>query len=283
MRRTLTTLVALVVLAACGGPEAGDGQLAVTPNQRVAQAAAATRDTGSLRFTMKMKIENGPDGSQGAFTAEGASDLETKRSTMTMDVAVPGFLGTRVGGATQTMEMVSDGPVVFLKAPGLRESALPTPWLKIDIRKLSGAGKKQFSQFGATDLARGVEMLRGMAGDVTEAGTDDVRGVETTHYTLTIDPKKAVAQAPRKLRAAMREELRLLGGALIPTEAWVDEQGRLRRLQMTYDMSNALGASGGGALPPTGTLEMEMFDFGAAVDVQRPPKSEVTDIGDLLN
>jgi hypothetical protein len=60
----------------------------------------------------------------------------------------------------------------------------------------------------------------------------------------------------------------------LPAEAWIDGDGYLRK--MTLAFAGLAGASDAGF-----DLTMEMFDFGAEVDVEPPPADEVTDITDL--
>ena len=80
------------------------------------------------------------------------------------------------------------------------------------------------------------------AGAFDEVGSERVRGVETTRYRGTVASSRV--------------------------EVWVGEDGLVRRVTV----SDGEGTD----------VRLELFDFGADVDVERPPADEVAELGDLL-
>lgn len=72
-------------------------------------------------------------------------------------------------------------------------------------------------------------MLRGSSESVKEAGTEEIRGAEATHYTAKVnlaevaEDEGASAEDVKKLR----EEL---GTDTVPVEVWIDEEGRAVRV-----------------------------------------------------
>jgi hypothetical protein len=119
-----------------------------------------------------------------------------------------------------------------------------------------------------------LQALRGAA-DVREVGHDVVRGVDTTHYATNVDLQKAIASAPANDRNDVRRALGMLGSTTIPVDVWVDAQGRARRMTVHADTS-AFGTSGSAF-----TMTVELYDFGAAVDVQPPPADDTIDLTGL--
>lgn len=61
----------------------------------------------------------------------------------------------------------------------------------------------------------------------------------------------------------------------MPTEVWVDEDGRVRRVRMEYaDVATGEGASA------DVTVTTELYDFGADVRVEPPPPDRVLNLGE---
>ena len=102
-----------------------------------------------------------------------------------------------------------------------------------------------------------------------------MRGALTKHYALTIDLDR-LAKGNAELRKALRQ-LRAISGTKLPAEAWVDEQGLLRKLTLSWSLTKS----------PDGPIRMslseEFYGFGEAVHVHAPPASEVTDATKLLS
>ena len=82
----------------------------------------------------------------------------------------------------------------------------------------------------------------------------------------------------------------ILGDIDVPTEVWVDGEGRLRKMTMFLDMRQAMASTGevsAEELDEVGeigmVLTMEMFDYGVDVEVVAPPADQVTDITDQMD
>lgn len=268
MRRltTVLTLLTLVLAPACAK---------ASPQQRIAQAVSKTQDAGSARIAMTMEMTGGAQGL--SVTAEGALEFATQNSTFTMDF---GEMAAQAGMGK--IEMVTQGQTIYMKFPDHEQLGLPTPWLKMDLDKMEGVqGMESLSRLN-NDPARSMEMLRGASDDVGEVGTEDVRGVSTTHYKATVDLDKAIENVPEEDRAEVKKQFDTLGVDTVPTEVWIDEEGLLRRQRSTVDLSKAEGAAAGGGQAPTEMMmEIELYDFGAEVDVEPPPADETTDFADL--
>jgi hypothetical protein len=115
-------------------------------------------------------------------------------------------------------------------------------------------------------------------------GREEVRGVDTTHYTATVDVAKAAAAVPAAMRATVEKIRDLLGIADIPTEVWIDGDGRARRVSQTIDYAQTRSPRTipAEALPKQVKVTVDYYDFGAPVSVSIPPSGDVVDLEDVL-
>ncbi len=242
--------------------------------ERIAQAATKTSDSESARMSMTMDLKGGAQ--DVSITAEGAMEFATQKLSMTMNL---GDMGAQVG--MDEIDMLADGTTIYMKFPNHEQLQLPTPWVKMDLDAMAGMqGMESLSQLSNNNPANSMEMLRGVSEEVEEVGTEDVRGTFTTHYKATVDLDKALEQVPEENREVVEKLFDGMGVDTLPVDIWLDEEGLLRRQRMTLDLSKMGGATGGGG-PTESVVDLELYDFGADVDVAPPPADEVTDFAKL--
>ena len=99
---------------------------------------------------------------------------------------------------------------------------------------------------GGTSPDRLLKELIKSSKRVENLGSQDIRGVATTHYRAQLDAAKLEIDANR-------DE--------VAVDAWIDKQGLPRRVRVP------LGAEGAAII--------DLFDFGVPVDVKAPPASEI--------
>ena len=270
------SLAMLAALTACGGASTTG-----TPQAAVVEAANRTSEAGSSRASFEV-VMTGLGTKPFTMTGEGVFDSSESKGRMTMDLSA---LAEGSGQDFGEAELIFDDFVVYMKFPFLQELQPGLrPWLKFDIRELGkeqGFDLGQLSQLNQNDPSQALQYLRAASDDVKEVGKEAVRGVETTHYRMTIDLKKVVDQAledqREQLRASIDQIVEQSGVRMVPTEVWIDEDGLARRMKLTYeDMRFAPGQQG------DMTMTMELYDFGVEVDVEPPPESEVTDVQELI-
>ena len=97
-------------------------------------------------------------------------------------------------------------------------------------------------------------------------GTEDVDGVSTNHYRITMDPTRYLEAMD--FPAAMAD---MLPKELV-TEMWVDGDNLPRKFAQTMEIP----AAGGGAATSS-TTEGTYTDFGTEVQIEAPPADEVTE------
>lgn len=280
--RRLTGVLGLMalLLTACPADESG------TPRQAVAEAAERTAEVETARVAMTVEQET--DGFGMTLSTEGVIDFVNERAEMRMDLpAAPE--GAEAGGSITT---IVDGDVVYTQIP-LPEA--PTAWVRVDPHDMPGMpeeGGLGAGPAGGQNPADSLDYLRGVTDEVTEEGSEQVRGVDTTRYEATVDLERVVEEAPEAQREHVRQSAERLGVDELPMTVWVDDEGRLRRLHYEVDLSRVQPpeASDGSDAPDdaamarpqgTATITMELFDFGVDADITPPDEDEVTDFDEL--
>jgi len=270
MRRVLfaVQLAAMAVgLAGCGGDT-----LSLDP---VADAATRTADSGSSRveFTMAMKFARESIEMNGS----GVSDYRRSRGSLTYQMELPGLGEVRI-------DMRVVGTKMFMRLPDGLGAGLTNgkEWLGFDAGKsVEQAGLGNFDFTRQQDPAQALRYLRAASTDVREAGSAELKGVETTRYLGRLDFRKALevgldelgmsAADREKAREGMETLLDQLGSNTVPFEVFVDGDGLLRRMKMDMSMTVA-----GERLKLA--MQMDYFDFGVDVDVKAPPARSVLDL-----
>ena len=156
-----------------------------------------------------------------AFSAEGGFDTPAKRSQMSVDLSSVAELmksfGSSLGGTVTgdlgspedwKLEVIQDGDIAYVHFPLLAKQ-LPAgkTWVKGDAKTLSSADAGQLKQFGSlagTDPRDVFGLLKAVSGSIEAVGTDEIRGVETSHYQATIDTAKVEKLVPAAQRQSAR-------------------------------------------------------------------------------
>lgn len=208
-------------------------------------------------------------------TLQGAADVSTGNTDFTADL--PAGIGA--------VEVRTIGSVAFVHLPAnLQGLAGGRPWVEADVPTIEGLAGQQLGLpgFGGGLDFRGVlDWLRGVSGPVTTDGTSTVHGDVTTHYHADVDLTKAATDAPAASRAKLQQAAQA-AGQTIPVDVWIDNQGRLRRLKASVDLSK-LQARDGVTVNHTGTIvtTLELWNFGTPVNVTPPPADQVSPLGEI--
>jgi hypothetical protein len=266
MRRLLPVLLACAVLPLAAGCGAEDSvKNTVDP---VAQAATKTADAGSVQLSMTGKVSAA--GQEVPIDATGAFDLKAKRGHMQLTTNVPGKGDVRI-------DELLDGLVIYMRSDALT-SSLPggKHWIKIDLQALgkkSGIDLGQLQQLGGgTDPTQFLTYLK-KAGKVEKVGSEDINGTATTHYHATIDLDK-LADSSGDAGASVRQLEQLTGNKTLPTDIWIDGQGRARRQKIEYSAKQPV--------PTSVSFTIDYEKFGVPVDVNKPDAGDTVDFAALV-
>ena len=112
-----------------------------------------------------------------------------------------------------------------------------------------------------------------------------MNGQSTHHFNATITVADALAAAPEASRERAHAFIDQLGAAednvKIPIDVFVDDQGLIRRMQMTFDgdVFKSLAGADAQAAAAQGpiTFTIDFLDLGQSVDIQLPPADQVGD------
>ena len=261
--RRLTALLvagAFVALVTGCAPDADESQAEPSPSGPSAvsllrAAAAATELQGSARYVLSTATRiNDQDV---VISGEGVYDWKALKGRTTYVIPV-GKVEQRLLGGTLFFVLPQQTGVFF---------SIPT------------------AQVALTPLGGTVSPTAQLAAlaEVTEAevvGDQEVRDVATTRYRGSYDVPAALQRAQGVQRHALRSSL---GAAVdlpqMPFEAFLDEDGLLRRLSQTVEVP-ASPATNGQVLTVTTTLEL--YEFGLDVVVPGPPAEAIRDGAPLL-
>lgn len=196
-----------------------------------------------------------------SFSFETTSDSGGQTQTMSGQARFgdDGIEMEATGSGAQDLEMILVDQAMFMKSPGL---GMGDKWLKIDLSDptslfgMIGRATDPEVMFKAMEAPKKLELV----------GTEDVDGVETNHYRITLDPTQFLKamEFPPAMADMMPDEL--------VTEMWVDGDDLPRK----FTQSMQLPAVGGGK-PTATTTEGTYSDFGADVEIEAPPSSQVTE------
>jgi hypothetical protein len=304
-RRSFVALLALLLLAAVGcSADPGGVTLEATgdsnaeavveaPSLATFQSLSAQVQTTSLRYEMAMNMES--DFMSMNLPMSGAIDGDRMSIAIDMSqISVPGVSSSDMAmldGAR--VEMILVPPFVYMNMGGLDGGLFGRDWIAIDVTQsdgadglLDGLGGMGRDPFGSLHLLE-------QADSYEEIGTETVRGVDTTHYRLIVNPAKAWDQLDQQGRDALSGSLGDFGATPpdidLPYDVWLDEQGRARRLSFAMGSDLLDDVAGSTANPAelqllgdlSLTMTMEIFDYGDPSIAIEAPEGAV-DMTDLL-
>ena len=269
----LRRLVALLGLAFCAAVTAGCGgdALAFDP---VANAANKTADSTSSRVAFTATITAGTIGTM-SFSGAGIYDGPSRSGRLNMNFSLPPAAQAQLGG-NPSMEMIFDGHdglVMYMRSPLFRTLPAGT-WVKMDLKKLAdkaGVDLSALMNANQADPSQALRMLMASSG-AKVVNYDRVRGVLTTHYSFRIDLKR-LADENKALGDSLRRMMTAAGIDSYPAEAWIDKDGRVRRIKVSMNLGPAAGNA-------TMTLIEDLYAFGIKVNIQ-PPTDRVVDMSAL--
>jgi hypothetical protein len=285
----LLASVLLAALAACGGGSGDGGEAAgngksgrAELRELVLTSAFKAAEVKTSRFEFTANVP-GPEGKPISLTGRGAVDNSLPLISMEMDT---GGLLPGAGTADATTAFVFDGKAFYMRFPEALAAQLGGKhWVRFDTSALSKQSgidlDTLLAQFRSSDPLANLSLLTGAAEDVSEVGTEDVRGVSTRHLKVTVNLDKAVSQAAARFRPAVSQLTEQLGTDTLPVDVWIADDGLPRRLVYQVDLTKA---SVPGAEGATGTVKttMEIFDYGKPIEATIPPAEDTADFADVV-
>jgi hypothetical protein len=271
-RPLLLSLVALLLAGCGGGPDAS----------LLATAVRNTEAAGGAEVVMRVESTIPGLDEQLVMTGSGVQDAKERRGRIVLDMSqlaeLPGM--ERVCDDGCAAETVNDGFVVYMRSPLFQAGLGDKDWMKLDLERFGSAigvpiGNLGIGTQGPSDQLR---MLQAVSGDLKEEGSEELRGTETTHYSATIELRRLPDTLPEGQRAAARRGMerliRLTGQSETPMDVWIDEEERVRRLEMDQQQKQ-------NGLEVKMHITIEYVRFGVPVEVDVPDDGDVFDATDL--
>ncbi|MET7847615.1 hypothetical protein AB0D78_04845 [Streptomyces avermitilis] len=262
--RTGTAVAVAAGLIVCTGGCAGDpadaedahaGADAVTVLHK---AAGALVSAGSSKARTAMEMATG--GTRVTIRGEGVYDY--RRQVGQLKVLLP----QDPAGAREhrsITELLAPG-ALFMKNRGAGVPA--DKWVRVDTASLSDGN---LVTGGVTDPYAAAELLRG-ARTATYVGRTEVAGEPVRHYRGTVDLGLAAKSASGVNRAQLRAAARGFATAEVPFDAYLDDQGRIRKVRHRFSFVN--GQRKGTVAVASTTL---LYAFGAPVRVRLPDAGDI--------
>ncbi len=267
-RSLVLPVLACVVLTACSGSDSDSGPAAASSGgsaeaaEAVRTAAGGTGEDGSSKIVLSSTTAVG--GQDVTFAGQGAFDYAADNAQLTFQV--PGADGAPNGGGAIEQRII--GPDLFLTLP-----QQPGTFFRLKVADVAGT-----SLGGSTDPTAPLDALQSVT-EAEQVGQEQVRGVATTHYSGTYDPKAAVEQAEGAARTLLESTLGVTTLERVPFDAYVDDEGRIVKFEQQLELP---GTEQTGGQPLTSRTVLELYDFGSVVTVEAPPASQVRDGAPLL-
>lgn len=313
MKRLLITVACLVALAACGDAAQDETTTTSTTEPQTTTSVApetttttepATTTTTSggsegdlalLQEAMATSAEAGPSRIEGAMSltlAEGETaempmtmltDPESGDSAMTMDMAamaaasgeeIPAEMAEMMG----TMEVRQIGDTVYLRFPFFTAFlGAETEWVSMPAEEGTDVTDDMTSGATPNDPNTFLESFSETEGTVEELGSEEIRGIATTHYRMTVSEDWQEHLSEEEL--AELGEQGPLPDASFPIDLWVGDDDLVHRMSLEFSGDDLLGSEREEIEGMAMTFDF--FDFGQSVTIEEPPADEVTDMSEL--
>jgi hypothetical protein len=269
-----------------------------TPARQLLIAAIqSTSDLPAYRFESEITVRRLSSMpvtvSEVSFTFRGAADPATNSAEISFDftdlIAALAESSSDPEAAALTEMLFGTEPLQFrfVGDTAYLSGPLITALLDVDTTWISFAATLDESSHavGALGLSqfRSRDDLLAFLDDVysVEAlGNEDVRGVDTVHYSGVIALATLLEQLNPDQFAQIESRLGInledhLGDA--PLDVWIDDQGYIRRILLVTDFSD-FGGVGRYTEETVGaiTLSYELYDVGETILIEPPPFADVT-------
>ncbi|RCG18162.1 hypothetical protein DQ392_16060 [Streptomyces reniochalinae] len=245
------TALAAVALTGCSGDGAvatGGPPTAARPSgpggSAVVRAAEALTRAGSARVRTAMEMASGGT----RVTIEGSGLFDLSRATGRLRVTLPpGADGARPGERRPVTELITPDALYMKNRAGVPADK----WVRVAT---AGLPDGNLVTGGATDPITAAQLLRG-ARRIASEGATELDGERVWHYSGLVDIERAADAAPPRARHRLRAAEKGFSGRTVPFDAYLDAQGRLRKVQHRFSFTtDAAGKDPVGA-EPTGSAE----------------------------
>lgn len=269
VRATAVLLAVPLALSACGGNNTGNSTTTAAPTTAATSAAPAasgpfnTAPGDEVDKATFIQETSKATTDKGTYAIE--ADLSAAGQPMTMtgsvdakDQANPKMtLKMTLGG--QAMDFLIVDKMAYMQLPGVTGGK----YIKMSLEEMyaAGGGTGDFEKM--LNPQGQLEAQQAAIESVTYVGEEAIDGETLYHYTVVMDPRKAMEAAgqtamPSAAATAMPEKME--------SQYYLDSDKLTRRAKID---------------DPNMSLDMRMKDYGKPVTITAPPTSEVTTMAGL--
>ncbi|MEU9420277.1 hypothetical protein [Streptomyces sp. NPDC051000] len=245
----------VAAMSGCGSAAGSDDRAPQDPGAVVRGAADVLDATGSARARTAMEMATG--GTRVTIRGEGGVDFERRMGQLLV------MLPADAAGKAEHR------PITELLVPGAlymknRGAGVPDDkWVRVDTTTLADGN---LVTGGATDPLAAVELLRG-AQEVAYVGKTEVAGTKVRHYRGVTDIGRAARSASPGVKGALEAAAKGFGTDTVPFDAYLDEEGRLRKVRHRFTYVN------NGVIDVSSTTLL--YGFGTPVTVVLPASGDI--------
>jgi hypothetical protein len=263
-------MAAALVLSGCGSgsnsPSQPGGNAGANPGAASVGSLTQLADLITKQSTQKQAahVKISVDTQGQAISGEGDMRFGDKPA-MDLKLAVPEM--TEV-----TLRFVDDA--FYFK---LSEEITPgKPWVKIDtngtdpLSQTLGAAVKEFKENG--DPSQMVKQLQA-AGEITGTKKEQLNGKDTTHYTVTVDVNKMIANQQDPQLKQLMEAAAKAGITTYPLDVWLDSDGLPARLSANTPVTDPTSQK-----TQEVKFQADYTDWGKQVNVTAPPADQIAEL-----
>jgi hypothetical protein len=219
----------------------------------VQRAPLALEDAASVEMNLTLELSS--EGQSNTGHVHGRFDPETGIGQATIEVPSGDDVTVTQSGSTLYAPIHEDQVLIYGGSH----------WVALRL-----AGNRPPVSTTATGQSY-LQLLAGANGQVLSYGDEDIDGVDTTHYKVTINVADALRSTPARLRTTTPEELTAFGIDELPLDVWLDEDGQLRRMQLK------LSAQG-----TTVSITIDMTPSDEPIAVSVPASDDLYEVTDGL-
>jgi len=247
-------LVGAVALLAtgCGGGNGGSAS-----SSEIAQAAKKTAHSGSLEADFRISGQGLRGTGSGIFNTG-----KSRTGQLSMKLTA--------SGREIPVDTIVSGDVFYMRSPAFAQAVgRGKQWIKLDVGTISqqrGADLSGLLNAGPTP-ANALAYLEGTDG-VEKVGAEAVGGVDSTHYRVSADLRRAVDRASGSARSSLQQLIERSGIRRLPLDVWLDDNGYIRKVSYDEHAGRQQAAH----------VSMELHDFGSPVSIKPPPSDSVVDL-----
>lgn len=233
--------------------------------QRLAGAPDATVAARTAQVAIIATVEGVPVVSPFTLSvADGAVDFEAHRARLRRDIPGASVVPLLDRVLPAPVEIVHDGGDSYLRLP----TGGDRPWIRLDEQDDAGAGP-DIGTPSLTNPAAALGLLRALEGMPEVLGEETVRDQPSTHFRVHVDLDRAADALSGRAEDVARGLRRLRGRNDLPLDVWLDADDRVTRLRYAVEPEIP------GLSRITVVTDLELSDFGTAVEIEPPAADEI--------